>query len=49
MILLTRSPGRVGVNAVYVHGDENIGIQGNNIKIGNAADGKCLGGVRPAK
>lgn len=44
----TRSPGRVGVKAVYVHGDGNIGIQGNNILKGNIADGCCTGGVRPA-
>lgn len=44
----TRSPGRVNVKAVYVHGDGNIGIQGNNILKGNISDGKCLGGVRPA-
>lgn len=43
-----RSPGRVGVKAVYVHGDGNIGIQGNNILKGNLADGRCTGGVRPA-
>ncbi|MDD3243091.1 MAG: DUF6273 domain-containing protein [Eubacteriales bacterium] len=43
-----RSPGRVGVKAVYVHGDGNIGIQGNNILKGNLSDGKCTGGVRPA-
>lgn len=43
-----RSPGRVGVKAVYIHGDGNIGIQGNNILIGNLADGWCTGGVRPA-
>ena len=43
-----RSPGRVGVKAVYVHGDGNIGIQGNNILKGNIADGRCTGGVRPA-
>ncbi len=43
-----RSPGRVGVKAVYVHGDGNIGIQGNNILIGNLSDGRCTGGVRPA-
>ena len=42
-----RSPGRVGVKAVYIHGDGNIGIQGNNILKGNIADGKCTGGVRP--
>lgn len=44
----TRTPGRVGVKAVYVHGDGNIGIQGNNVLLGNVADGKCTGGVRPA-
>ena len=43
-----RSPGRVGVKAVYIHGNGNIGIQGNNILKGNIADGKCRGGVRPA-
>lgn len=43
-----RSPGRVSVKAVYIHGDGNIGIQGNNILRGNISDGKCLGGVRPA-
>lgn len=43
-----RSPGRLSVKAVYVHGDGNIGIQGNNILIGNLADGRCTGGVRPA-
>lgn len=43
-----RSPGRVGVKAVYVHGDGNIGIQGNNILKGNISDGRCTGGVRPA-
>jgi hypothetical protein len=43
-----RTPGRVGVKAVYIHGDGNIGIQGNNILKGNISDGKCLGGIRPA-
>ena len=44
-----RSPGRVNVKAVYVHGtDGNIGIQGNNILKGNISDGICTGGVRPA-
>jgi hypothetical protein len=43
-----RTMGRVSVKAVYVHGDGNIGIQGNNIFKGNIADGKCLGGIRPA-
>lgn len=44
----TRTPGRVGVKAVYIHGDGNIGIQGNNILKGNIAEGRCTGGVRPA-
>lgn len=43
-----RSPGRVNVKAVYVHGDGNIGIQGNNVLKGNISDGRCTGGVRPA-
>ncbi|ADL52940.1 DUF6273 domain-containing protein [Clostridium cellulovorans] len=43
-----RSPGRVNVKAVYIHGDGNIGIQGNNILKGNISDGKCIGGVRPS-
>ncbi len=43
-----RSPGRVSVKAVYVHGDGNIGIQGNNVLKGNISDGRCTGGVRPA-
>lgn len=43
-----RSPGRLNIKAVYIHGDGNIGIQGNNILKGNISDGKCLGGVRPA-
>lgn len=43
-----RSPGRVNVKAVYIHGDGNIGIQGNNILKGNLSDGECKGGVRPA-
>ncbi len=43
-----RSPGRVNVKAAYIHGDGNIGIQGNNILKGNIGDGKCIGGVRPA-
>lgn len=42
-----RTPGRFSVKAVYVFPDGNIGIHGNNIKIGNAADGFCAGGVRP--
>ncbi len=44
----TRTPGRVNVKSVYIHGDGNIGIQGNNILKGNIADGRCTGGVRPA-
>lgn len=43
-----RSPGRVNIKAVYIHGDGNIGIQGNNILKGNIGDGRCIGGVRPA-
>jgi len=43
-----RSPGRVSVKAVYIHGNGDIGIQGNNILKGNISDGKCTGGVRPA-
>ena len=43
-----RSPGRVGLKAAYVHGDGNIGIQGNNILKGNIGDGRCIGGVRPS-
>ncbi len=43
-----RTPGRFSVKAVYVFPDGNIGIHGNNIKIGNVADGFCAGGVRPA-
>ena len=43
-----RSPGRVSIKAVYIHGDGNIGIQGNNILKGNISDGECKGGVRSA-
>jgi len=43
-----RTPGRVNIKAVYVHGDGNIGIQGNNILKGNISEGMCRGGVRPA-
>ena len=43
-----RSPGRVSIKAVYIHGDGNIGIQGNNILKGNISDGECKGGIRPA-
>ena len=47
-----RSPGRINVKAVYVHGDGNIGIQGNNIFRCNISLfhdlGDNKGGVRPA-
>ena len=49
-----RSPGRVNVKAVYIHGDGNIGIQGNNILRCNInscfhpSTGDNRGGVRPA-
>jgi hypothetical protein len=43
-----RSPGRVNVKAVYIHGNGDIGIQGNNILKGNISEGECKGGVRPA-
>lgn len=47
-----RSPGRVNVKAVYIHGDGNIGIQGNNILKCNVGgpfyNGDNRGGVRPA-
>lgn len=43
-----RSPGRVNVKAVYIHGNGDIGIQGNNILKGNISEGFCAGGVRPA-
>lgn len=43
-----RSPGRYNVRAAYIHGDGNIGIQGNNVLLGNRSDGRCTGGVRPA-
>lgn len=47
-----RSPGRMGIKAVYIHGDGNIGIQGNNILKGNVGgpfhNGDSQGGVRPA-
>jgi len=43
----TRYQGRVGIKAVYVHGDGNIGSQGNNILKGNIADGCCTGEIRP--
>lgn len=47
-----RSPGRAHVRAVYIHGDGNIGIQGNNIFRCNISLfhrlGDNKGGVRPA-
>lgn len=43
-----RSPGRFNVRVAYVHGDGNIGIQGNNVLKGNSKDGRCTGGIRPA-
>ena len=43
-----RSPGRVSIKAVYIHGEGNIGIQGNNLLKGNISDGECKGGLRPA-
>ena len=43
-----RTPGRDGVKAVYIHGDGNIGIQGNNIHKGNIGEDGHGGGVRPA-
>ena len=47
-----RSPGRANAKAVYVHGDGNIGIQGNNIFRCNISLfhslGDNKGGVRPA-
>ena len=49
-----RSPGRNNLKAVYIHGDGNIGIQGNNIFLCNIsscfhpATGDNRGGVRPA-
>lgn len=44
-----RSPGRLNIRAVYIWGtDGTIGIQGNNILKGNASDGRCTGGLRPA-
>ncbi len=49
-----RSPGRDNLKAVYIHGDGNIGIQGNNIFRCNITscfhplNGDNRGGVRPA-
>ena len=49
-----RSPGRKQVKAVYIHGDGNIGIQGNNALKCNLSgvyhptNQDVRGGVRPA-
>lgn len=49
-----RSPGRKPNKAVYVHGDGNIGIQGNNAQkcnisgVYHPADNDVRGGIRPA-
>lgn len=49
-----RSPGRFNVRAAYIHGDGNIGIQGNNVYRCNISscfhpiNGDNRGGVRPA-
>lgn len=49
-----RSPGRKPVKAAYVHGDGNIGIQGNNALkcnlngVYHPVDQDVRGGVRPA-
>ncbi len=49
-----RSPGRKQVKAAYIHGDGNIGIQGNNALRCNLSgvfhpvDNDARGGVRPA-
>ena len=47
-----RSPGRLNLKAAYVHGDGNIGIQGNHVQKGNVGgpfhNGDSQGGVRPA-
>lgn len=48
-----RSPGRDNRRAVYIHGDGNIGIQGNGTfryssNIINSSTGDNSGGVRPA-
>ena len=48
-----RSPGRDNRRAVYIHGDGNIGIQGNgtfgyNSNILHPLTGENFGGVRPA-
>lgn len=48
-----RSPGRANWKAVYIHGDGNVGIQGNstfrcNISTLHPSNGDNRGGVRPA-
>lgn len=48
-----RSPGRLNRGAAYIHGDGNIGIQGNgtfryNSKTIHPITGENFGGVRPA-
>lgn len=49
-----RSPGRKQVKAVYIHGDGNIGIQGNNAfkcnlsGVYHPTDHDVRGGIRPA-
>jgi hypothetical protein len=48
-----RSPGRANWKAVYIHGDGNVGIQGNstnrcNISTFHPLNGDNRGGVRPA-
>lgn len=48
-----RSPGRDNRRAVYIHGDGNVGIQGNgtfhyNSNIRHPVTGENYGGIRPA-
>ncbi|MCL1807627.1 MAG: DUF6273 domain-containing protein [Oscillospiraceae bacterium] len=45
-----RSPGRIGVKAVYIKGNPSgcVGIQGNNVLEGNVSEPDYFGGVRPA-
>jgi hypothetical protein len=43
-----RTPGRINIKATYVKRDGIIGIQGNNIQIGNLSEADQNGGVRPA-
>ena len=42
-----RTPGRINLKATYVKRDGIIGIQGNNILIGNLSEVEQNGGVRP--